>query len=105
MSDSFFKRDKKEESIDEELFQKVKSILAKQLEVKADKISLESKITDDLGDDSLDTVELVMALEDTLGIEIPDEDAEKILTVRQIVEYLQKIKPGNQDQKEEKTND
>ena len=103
MSDSFFRKDKKE-PIDEKILEKVKSILIGQLELEPEQIKLESRITEDLGADSLDTVELIMALEESFSIEITDEDAEKMQTVRQVVEYIQKQKPGIQEQKE-KNND
>ena len=67
--------------------QRVKKIVAEQLGVVEDEIKLESSFVDDLGADSLDTVELVMALEDEFEIEIPDEQAEKITTVQQAVDY------------------
>ena len=67
--------------------QRVKKIVAEQLGVAEEEIKLESSFVDDLGADSLDTVELVMALEDEFEIEIPDEQAEKITTVQQAVDY------------------
>ena len=67
---------------------KVKSIIAEQLGVKKEEITEESKFIDDLGADSLDTVELVMALEEEFGIEIPDEDAEKMVTVGEAAKYI-----------------
>ena len=67
--------------------QRVKKIVAEQLVFAEDEIKLESSFVDDLGADSLDTVELVMALEDEFEIEIPDEQAEKITTVQQAVDY------------------
>ena len=67
--------------------QRVKKIVAEQLGVAEDEIKLESSFVDDLGADSLDTVELVMELEDEFEIEIPDEQAEKITTVQQAVDY------------------
>lgn len=67
--------------------QRVKKIVAEQLGVAEDEIKLESSFVDDLGADSLDTVELVMALEDEFEIEIPDEQAEKITTVKEAVDY------------------
>lgn len=70
------------------LFSKVKPILAKQLEVDESKITPSSGIVEDLGADSLDSVEMVMALEDEFGIEIPDEDAEKMNTIDDILTYL-----------------
>lgn len=68
---------------------KVKSIIAEQLGVKKDEVTDEAKFIDDLGADSLDTVELVMALEEEFGIEIPDEDAEKMVTVNEAVKYIE----------------
>jgi len=68
--------------------QQVKSIVAEQLGVKQEQVTSEASFVDDLGADSLDTVELVMALEEEFEIEIPDEDAEKITTVSQAIEYL-----------------
>ncbi|MBN1914027.1 MAG: acyl carrier protein [Candidatus Omnitrophica bacterium] len=73
---------------------KVKSIIAEQLGVKAEEVTPEASFIDDLGADSLDTVELVMALEEEFGIEIPDEDAEKITTVGDAVKYIES-KSGN----------
>ena len=67
---------------------KVKDIIAEQLGVKKEEIKPESSFIDDLGADSLDTVEVVMALEEEFGIEIPDEDAEKITTVGEVVKYI-----------------
>ena len=68
---------------------KVKSIIVEQLGVKAEDITPESSFINDLGADSLDTVELVMALEEEFGIEIPDEDAEKITTVGDAIKYIE----------------
>lgn len=69
--------------------EKVKSIVAEQLGVKAEEVTLESSFVDDLGADSLDTVELVMALEEEFNIEIPDEDAEKITTVGDAIKFIE----------------
>ena len=69
--------------------EKVKSIIVEQLGVKAEDITPASSFINDLGADSLDTVELVMALEEEFGIEIPDEDAEKITTVGEAVKYIE----------------
>ncbi len=67
---------------------KVKSIIADQLGVSEDEIKMESSFIEDLGADSLDIVELVMAMEEEFEIEIPDEDAEKITTVQQAIDYV-----------------
>lgn len=69
--------------------QKIKSIIAEQLGVKAEEVTDNAKFVEDLGADSLDTVELVMALEEEFGIEIPDEDAEKMTTVGEAMKYIQ----------------
>jgi acyl carrier protein len=66
----------------------VKSIVAEQLGVKEDEVTNAASFVDDLGADSLDTVELVMALEEEFETEIPDEDAEKIKTVQQAIDYI-----------------
>lgn len=68
--------------------QRIKKIVAEQLGVKEEEIKNESSFVDDLGADSLDTVELVMALEEEFECEIPDEEAEKIATVQQAVDYV-----------------
>jgi acyl carrier protein len=70
--------------------EKVKSIIVEQLGVEADEVKPEASFTDDLGADSLDIVELVMAFEEEFGIEIPDEDAEKITRVKEAVDYIEK---------------
>ena len=72
--------------------EKVKKIIIDQLGVDEAEVTPEAKFIDDLGADSLDTVELVMALEEEFGIEIPDEDAEKITTVRLAINYIQEHK-------------
>jgi acyl carrier protein len=69
--------------------EKVKSIIVEQLGVDAEEVNLEASFTDDLGADSLDIVELVMAFEEEFNIEIPDEDAEKITNVRDAVKYIE----------------
>ncbi len=68
--------------------EKVKSIIAEQLGVKPEEVTEQASFIDDLGADSLDTVELVMALEEEFGIEIPDEDAEKMSTVGDAIKYI-----------------
>lgn len=69
-------------------FEKIKSVIAEQLSIDEEEIAMESSFVDDLGADSLDIVELIMALETEFDIEIPDEDAEKIATVGDVVEYI-----------------
>ena len=68
--------------------ERVKSIIVEQLGVDEDEVTLDASFTDDLGADSLDIVELVMAFEEEFGIEIPDEEAEKITTVQQAITYI-----------------
>lgn len=74
------------------MFDKVKEIIVEQLGVEEDQVKLEASFIDDLGADSLDIVELVMALEEEFDLEIPDEDAEKIKTVGDAVNYIQEHK-------------
>ncbi|EFA74377.1 acyl carrier protein [Cylindrospermopsis raciborskii CENA303] len=71
-----------------EIFDKVKKVVATQLSVDADKVVPEASFANDLQADSLDTVELVMALEEEFKVEIPDEAAEKITTVQEAVDYI-----------------
>lgn len=73
---------------EQKIFEKVKEIVVEQLGVEADAVKPETNFVDDLGADSLDTVELVMALEEEFDIEIPDDAAEKILTVQEAVNYI-----------------
>ena len=68
---------------------KIKQIIADQLGVKKEEVTDSAKFVDDLGADSLDTVELVMALEEEFGIEIPDEEAEKLVTVGDALRYIE----------------
>lgn len=68
---------------------RVRQIIAEQLGVKSEEVVESASFTDDLGADSLDTVELVMALEEEFGVEIPDEDAEKMTTVGQALKYIE----------------
>ena len=70
----------------------VRSIIAEQLGIKADEIKDDASFVDDLGADSLDTVELVMALEEEFETEIPDEEAEKITTVQNAIDYVNQAK-------------
>jgi acyl carrier protein len=73
-----------------EIYEKVKKIVVDRLGVTEDTVTMDAGFTEDLGADSLDTVELVMAFEEEFNIEIPDEDAEKIATVRDAVTYIGK---------------
>ncbi|WP_055667848.1 acyl carrier protein [Desnuesiella massiliensis] len=70
------------------IFEKVKAIIADKLSIEEDEITMESSFIEDLGADSLDIVELIMALEDEFELEIPDEEAENITTVADVVEYI-----------------
>lgn len=72
----------------EEIFDKVKEIIIEQLGVAETAITPEASFIDDLGADSLDIVELIMALEEEFDLEIPDNDAEKVVTVGDVVEYI-----------------
>ena len=74
--------------ITEEVFEKVKAIIVEQLGVAETSVEMDSSFIDDLGADSLDIVELVMALEEEFDMEIPDADAEKVVTVGDVVEYI-----------------
>ena len=69
-------------------FEKIQNIIADVLNIETEAITLESAFIDDLGADSLDLVELIMALEEEFGIEIPDGDAEKVVTVGDVVSYI-----------------
>jgi acyl carrier protein len=73
----------------DDITKKVIDIISKQLEIEPDKIRAEASFTDDLKADSLAVVELVLALEETFGVEIPDEDTEKIRTVQDAISYIQ----------------
>ncbi|MHB1843191.1 MAG: acyl carrier protein [Sulfobacillus sp.] len=73
---------------DQELKDKVTQIIVQQLGVEADKVTPDSTFIDDLGADSLDIVELIMAFEEEFSIDIPDEDAEKITAVKSVLEYI-----------------
>lgn len=71
--------------------EKVREIIVEQLGVEADKVTSNAKFIEDLGADSLDTVELVMAFEDAFDIEVPDEEAEKLQSVSEVVAYIKKV--------------
>ncbi|HBN11902.1 MAG TPA: acyl carrier protein [Ruminococcus sp.] len=71
------------------IFDKLKEIVADQLDVDAEKVTMDSNITEDLGADSLDTVDLVMSIEEVFDIEIPDEAVENIKTIGDIVNYIE----------------
>lgn len=71
------------------VFEKVKDILVDQLDVEEEKVTMEASITDDLGADSLDVVDLVMSLEEEFDVEIPDDQVENIKTVGDIVKYVE----------------
>ena len=74
-------------------FEKVRDIVVEQLGVEADEVTEESTFIDDLGADSLDIVELIMAFEEAFNVEIPDEEAEKIKSVKDVVEYIETTGP------------
>ena len=71
------------------MLDKIKSIVAEQLGVNEDQVTEDASFVDDLGADSLDTVELIMAFEEEFDVEIPDEDAQKIKTVKDVIEYIE----------------
>ncbi len=73
-----------------DVFERVKKVIVEQLSVDEDQVKAEASFTNDLGADSLDTVELVMAFEEEFGTEIPDEEAEKIQTVGDAVKFIEK---------------
>ena len=70
----------------------VKAVVVEQLSGDGDSVKMESKIIDDLGADSLDVVELIMALEEKFGVEIPDSDAEKLVKIEDVVNYIENLK-------------
>ena len=70
------------------MLDKIKEIIVDQLGVDAEQVTVEASFIDDLGADSLDTVELIMAFEEEFDVEIPDEDAEKIKTVQNVLDYI-----------------
>ena len=73
------------------IFEDLRDVVVEQLSVAPDAVKLESKIIEDLGADSLDVVELVMALEEKFEVEIPDSDAEKLITINDVVSYIEKL--------------
>lgn len=79
----------------QDIFNKVRNIVAQQLGVDKQQVTLEAHFANDLGADSLDTVELVMAIEEEFSIEIPDQDAEKISTLNQAVEFIKQAVNSN----------
>ena len=76
---------------DNSIEEKVRSIIVDQLGVESDKVTADAKFIEDLGADSLDTVDLVMAVEENFDIEVPDEEAEKIQSVADVVAYIEKV--------------
>lgn len=78
----------------EKLHEKITEIIVEQLGVKPEEVTPEASFVEDLGADSLDTVELVMALEEVFGVEIPDEEAEKIITVGDALKYIEEKASG-----------
>ncbi|EAL5360396.1 TPA: acyl carrier protein [Campylobacter jejuni] len=73
-------------------FDDVKTVVVEQLSIDADAVKMESKIIEDLGADSLDVVELIMALEEKFEVEIPDSDAEKLIKIEDVVNYIDNLK-------------
>ncbi|ELM1501767.1 acyl carrier protein [Campylobacter upsaliensis] len=73
-------------------FDDVKAVVMEQLSIESDAVKMESKIVEDLGADSLDVVELVMALEEKFGVQISDSDAEKLIKIEDVVNYLENLK-------------
>ena len=71
------------------VFEKIKEILAEQLDANAEEMTMETRIDEDLGADSLDVVELLMSIEDEIEVEIPDEEIENLKTIGDVVEYIQ----------------
>ena len=71
------------------VFEKIKELLAEQLDANAEEMTMETRIDEDLGADSLDVVELLMSIEDEFEVEIPDEEIENLKTIGDVVEYIQ----------------
>jgi len=82
--------------------ERVKKVVVDQLEIKEEEATMEASFVDDLGADSLDTVELVMALEEEFDTEIPDEEAEKIRTIQQAVDYIKQYQKQHQEAEDDK---
>lgn len=78
----------------EETFARVRKVIVDQLGVTPEQVTMEASFSEDLGADSLDTVELIMALEEEFDVEIPDEDAEKIGNVKQVIDYISARQPA-----------
>ena len=74
------------------VFEKLRTLLSEQFDIEEEEITMESRLTDDLGADSLDVVDLIMAIEDEFQVEILDEDIEKVVTVGDIVNYINENK-------------
>jgi acyl carrier protein len=74
------------------LFEEVKEVIVEQLNVSPEEVKPEAKFVEDLGADSLDVVEMIMALEEKFEVEIPDSEAEKIQTVQDVIDYIEKAK-------------
>ena len=73
------------------VFEDVRDVVVEQLSVDPQEVKLDSKIIEDLGADSLDVVELVMALEEKFGIEIPDSESEKLVSIKDVVDYIENL--------------
>ena len=73
------------------VFEDVRDVVVERLSVSPDQVKLDSKIIEDLGADSLDVVELVMALEEKFGIEIPDSESEKLVSIKDVVDYIENL--------------
>jgi len=73
------------------VFEDVRDVVVEQLSVSPDQVKLDSKIIEDVGADSLDVVELVMALEEKFGIEIPDSESEKLVSIKDVVDYIENL--------------
>jgi len=85
--------------MDNELEKKVRELVATQLGISSDQVTFDANLVSDLGADSLDVVELVMAMEDELGVEIPDEDAQKLTTLNAVIAYLKEKGVGSKRNK------